>query len=358
MIFSVLFYNFILVITTLFSFLSSKFKNKYVKNILIFFSITVIVFVTSLRSLSVGTDNQVYFEEYEKIDPTNSLIDNIIFNFGNFEPGFIFFNHYFSKFHINYTGVLIFYSSLIWGLIYQTFRDQKNNFFIAVFLFYTNFLFFSFNGFRQAIASALIFYAVCLLLKGRSTWFFLVTIFAALFHFSAFLMLSLYFFLKINRFSISIWSRLFIFALIVPISYLYDFIFKIAYFFPFYGTYSGRDDFFISSNFTFGVFYQVLIGFLLLYYYKIVAIDRKKIFYFNVSLTANLLYNLFYSNPFINRLIIYFLFFQLYAFVYIFDYLIKNKKFDIIYLLLIIFIFVFCYRIFVNDSGVTPYTFK
>ena len=359
MLFTIIFYNLILFITTFFAYLYSKLNDKYISKLSLSISIGIIVFITSFRSLSVGTDSKIYFEEYNNIDPSNTVSENILKNFGNFEPAFVFINHYFSKFEINYITLLIFYSSFIWYLIYKTFKNQKENFYIAFFFLYTNFLFFTFNGLRQAIASAIMFYAVTVLLNGRTIKFVLLIIFASLFHFSAILLILLFFLKNYNlKFTTIKWSVFYALSLIIPIKYLYVIIFKIAGFFPFYSSYSGRDDFYITSNFTLGVLYQVLIGYLFIYFYKKVAIDKKSIFYFNLALIANLSYNLFYSNPFITRIFIYLMFFQSFAFVYIFQYLLENNNKGILLLLVVIFLLIFSYRIFVKDSGAAPYQFN
>lgn len=357
MLFTIFFYNFILVFTILLAFFSDKIKDSLINKILINLSFLVIILISALRSPSVGTDSLVYFNEFHRLDATNSLLENIIFNLGNFEPGFITLYHIFSKLNLSYTFLLFILYSFIWITIFKTFQKQRNYIFLVIFFFYTNFLFFTFNAFRQAIASVIIFYSFNLFCNKKYFKFILCVIFASTFHFSALLFLSLFLFDKIQINKIKYWYIYFFIALIVPMNLLFYFIAKISSLIPFYNTYLGRDDFYITSNFSLGVLYQVLLGYIILYYYNKVNLNYRDKLIFNLSLFGNLFYNLFYSNIFISRIVIYFLFFQLFAFIIIFKYLIERKRYNELFALTLIFWIVFIYRIFVNDSGVTPYTF-
>lgn len=358
MLFSLFFYNFILFVSSFLAYISSKIKDIIINKTLIYFSFILIILISALRSPSVGTDSLVYFNEYFKIDPTNSLITNIILNLGNFEPGFITINHIFIKFNQSYTTVLIFYYTIIWTLIYKSFKDCKKHIHLVIFFFITHFLFFTFNGFRQAIATAIILFSLNYFVQKKYIHFVLLIIISSLFHYSSLVMLLVFLLKKENKISNLKWSIFFILSIFFPINLLLILVVKITSLLPYYGTYLGRDDFYIKSGFSFGVLYQFILGFVLLFYSNKVIKTEKQRLFFKLSLFGNIFYNLFYSNFFINRIVIYFLFIQLVCFIYIFQYLIENKKYTQLTFLSIIFCLVFIYKILVNDSGVTPYLFN
>jgi hypothetical protein len=145
-------------------------------------------------------------------------------------------------------------------------------------------------------------------------------------------------------------------SVIVPGSLFYGIVFKIASIFPFYASYFEKilQE---SSGVSFGVLYQIILGFILLYYYIRMTPTKIELIVFNLSFIGAVLYNLFYGSPLLARFYIYFIFFQNYAFAFIVNYLVKlGRKLEVVGLMTM-FLLVFFYKIFVKESGCCPYTF-
>lgn len=350
-------YSIFLICTTLSLFISSISKFRYSQYFFLFFSFALILILSSIRGDTVGTDNPAYYEWFNSLDLNLNLFDLIILNITDFEPGFVVINYIIKYFDLGYMFALFFYSILIWFPIFNFYNYFKGNFYFVIFTLVTlGYLFFTFNGQRQAIAIGFIFLATKFLYEKKNLKFIFSIIFAACFHFSAVLLFSIYFILKIPKLPTLFWFFSILISLFFPLSYLFSFIGQIANLFPFYSSYLLLDNFTQSNNFSAGVFYQVILEFIIIFYYKNYAKSNFEIFIFHLFLVGAITYNLFYGNLFLSRLVVYLLYFQAFAFSIIFSKFLHSKKHIEALTLTILFLIMFFYKIQFNDSNCSPYT--
>lgn len=334
------------------------FLSKFRKSSIFFLilSFILIILISSLRAESVGTDNPAYSEWYNSIDLNLSLYELITLNIIDFEPGFVILNYVIKSLDFNYNLALVFYSILVWGPIFYFYKYFKNYFYFVIFTLITlGYLFFTFNGQRQAIAIGFIFLATKYLYEKKNIKFIISIIIATSFHFSAILFSTIYYIFKIPKLPTFFWIFLILFSLFFPLSYLFYSIGKVANLFPFYSSYLLLDNFTQSNNFSPGVFYQVILEFIILLYYRIYAKTNLEIFIFHLFLIGAISYNLFYGNLFLSRLVVYLLYFQAIVFAIIFSNFLKTKKYIEALFLTSIFLVMFYYKIQFSDSNCSPY---
>lgn len=347
-----------LFITIFLVWISKLLKNAILRKAAIFLSFFNIILISGLRGPTVGVDNYEYSEWFRLLNIENGLMEAISTNIIDYEPGFVLINYFIKTVNLNYNYALILYSILIWSPIFIFFKHLKD-FHFAIFSFLTlGFLFFAFNGQRQAIAQGFIFLGVYFLIDKKKYHFLLSIISATMFHFSAILLLSIFFINKISKLPVYIWFVGIIGSLIIPLSLLFGIIEKIAELFPYYGSYIENDNFKQANSISAGVLYQVLFELIVLYFYKNFAKTKLEILFFNLFFIGAIMYNMFYGNLFLNRIVVYFLFFQPFVISIILSKLNFQKKYlEILSILLALFA-LFVYKILYNDSGCSPYVFS
>lgn len=356
---SILIYGITLGLSVFFAYLGKfTFKEKsLIRNVFFFISIGIVIGVSGFRNLTVGTDNKGYAEWYYSIDTELSLSDNIISNL-DYEPGYIILNLILLNSNLGYTIAALLYATIIWFFIYKSHYRHKDIFYLTIFCLITGgFLFFTFNGIRQAIAVSIVFFASTFLVDKKYIKFILAILSASLFHLSAILLLPLLFINSLGKVKPYIWLVLLILSVLLPASFFYAATGKVASIIPSYVDYFLKLDSFNNTGYTIGSIYQIILGFVLLFYYSKVANTKMEVMVFNLSLIGAILYNLFFESAIIGRFYVYFLFFQNYAFAFLFYYLLKKKRIIEVSSLMVIFLLVFIYRIIVNESGCSPYYF-
>ena len=106
---------------------------------------------------------------------------NIIWN----EPLFFTINWIFKSLDFSYIFYLLFINILIWGFIYHSSKFITDRFYNIIFCSITlGFLFFSFNGIRQAIAISVIFISIKFLIENKISKTIIILLIASLFHYS------------------------------------------------------------------------------------------------------------------------------------------------------------------------------
>jgi hypothetical protein len=332
-------------------------SDRFVKFLFAASSILVIICIAGFRDMSVGIDNLFYARWFYDFDTEKGIVENITLNIVDYEPGYVLLNFLIIGMGLGFTVASIIYASIIWILILKSFKKYSEIFYLGIFFFITTgFLFFTFNGIRQAIAISIIFYSLQLCLDRKYMKFSIAILLASLFHFSAILMFSLLLIRKVKKIQTGVWLFFLVATAIIPGRLFYGVVFKIASIFPFYAGYFERiiED---SRGGSIGVLYQIALGFIVLYYYPSTANTTPKVMIFNLSLLGALLFNLFYGSPLLSRFYIYFLFFQNYAFAFVVHGLVRSgKKLEAV-TLASTFIIIFFYRISVSESGSTPYLF-
>ncbi len=356
MIFTFFIYFLVLFFSVISLIVYSYTKNKFLKNISILTSVCIIVLFSGIRASTVGIDNYEYSEWYKTLSIDNGIFESITSNIMDYEPGFVVINYFLKYFSLDYNYALIIYAVLIWIPIYQFIKFSKD-FYFAIFVFITlGFLFFTFNGQRQAIAIGFVFLGTRYLFEKRNFKFLLSIIVATMFHFSAILMLIILLINKLPKLSTMTWLSFIIFSLILPLSFLFGIIEKVAAIFPFYGSYIQNDNFTQTNRFSAGVLYQVLFEFLILFYYKSYAKTNYEIKIFQLFLFGAVAFNLFYGNLFLSRIVVYLLFFQPLVLAVILTKLKSSKKYAEVVGISFLLIIMFVYKILFSDSGCSPYT--
>lgn len=315
----------------------------------------MLVAISGLRASSVGVDNYEYSEWFASLSLDNSLVDSISLNIIDYEPGFVIINYILKVFDFGYNWALVLYALLIWVPIYL-FSKYFKNFYFVIFSFVSlGFLFFTFNGQRQAIAIGFIFLGTFFLLKHNYILFALSILIATMYHFSAILMGVIFFIFRMPRFSVKYWFFSILFSLFIPLSVLFGLIEKIASLFPFYGSYIQNDNFKQANIISGGVLYQVLLEFIILYYYKLYAKTSIELKFFNVFFVGAIGFNLFYGNLFLSRIVVYLLFFQPFVLAIILSKLKSTSKYLEVLSILSLLFLMFIYKILFSDSGCSPY---
>ncbi len=355
MIFTFFIYFFVLFLSVISLVVYRYSNNKLHKNISIISSLFIIVLFSSIRASTVGIDNYEYSEWYKTFSIDNGIFDAITSNIMDYEPGFVVINYFLKYFSLEYSYALIIYALLIWIPIYRLIKFSKD-FYFAIFVFITlGFLFFTFNGQRQAIAIGFVFLATRYLFEQKNIKFLLSILVATMFHFSAILMLIILIINKLPKFSTKTWLIFIIASLIVPLAFLFGIIEKVAALFPFYGSYIQNDNFTQANSFSAGVLYQILFEFIILFYYKTYAKTNYEIKIFQLFLFGAIAYNLFYGNLFLSRIVVYLLFFQPLVLAVILSKLKSSKKYAEVVGISFLLIIMFVYKILFSDSGCSPY---
>jgi len=159
-------------------------------SLFIFIALCSLVTVAGLR-YKVGTDYPTY---YGLISYFYQLSVDQIINSNNIsDKGFVLITWLIGRFTDEAQVAFFIYALLIIFLVILTIKDFGKPFELAMALYITGFAYYSsFNGMRQWIASAFIFWAIRYLLKGNWKKYFLVVILSSTLHLSALLMIVAY----------------------------------------------------------------------------------------------------------------------------------------------------------------------
>lgn len=166
------------------------FGNENTKMPKIFLMITGIQLfaISGLRGSSVGTDTFSYLQIYNNF----LLFDTI--NYTRLEPGYKFLMVIASFISENPQLILIFTTFIIIFFIFIGIYHTSSSIWLSVFLFIALYYFYnSFNGIRQYIAIAFVFYGYQFLLKKQFKKYLICILIAVSFHTTALITLPLYF---------------------------------------------------------------------------------------------------------------------------------------------------------------------
>ena len=363
MAFTVIIYSFVLFLSTGLSFFQRNLKSlKDHRNSYKLIALVPIILISSLKGNLVGADSFNYFKLYSELIVSDfaSFFDYLFINLLYVEPLYYSLQWILKYLNADYRVFLIFIYSLIWGSIYYASKNHIKYFYHILFFSLTmGYMFFSFNGVRQSVGLAIVFLAVNYLIDSNNKNFFLTIFIASLFHYSAILLIPIIWLISKINIEKEYWIIIIAIAFLLPANIFY---LPIQYVFSYLPRYSNYIDQVIQydygiSTITFGVFLNYIVLLLPLLYFKVSKINSYNRLIFNISFTGAVLYVIFSGNMMFNRFIVYFTFFQIFQYSLIFDYLAKkNKKLDKLIISTFFFIY-FLIKIFVNDSGVSPYNF-
>jgi transmembrane protein EpsG len=365
-----LIYTIVLFLSMYFAYLSGKniklILFSYNRNKLDWFYVLSLLFIVTLaglRSDQVGTDSENYKSFFLTFSDVNENIFSI-FNmyFSIDEPGFLFVNFISSKLSGHYTVPFLFLSLITWVFVFKTINTEKQILFLLIyFAFVTGFFSFTINGLRQAVAASIFFYSFQFITKQKFTKYVLYILLAASFHYSALLLIPIYFIIHRITNNPILW-----FILVIGSSTIINLdISFIKLFLPYipggYSTYinileSQAKNY--NTVFSVGFLFQLLIGLFSIYYFsRLNHLYPKYNNIFKASFIYTIMILLFYSNPVLLRFAAYFHLFQIYVLSIITKGFIQRNNQLAFSLLFLTFTALFYYRLYINESNMNPYLF-
>lgn len=171
---TVIFYNFILLSSTFFVWLSEKGRTKIDRNVLIFIAF-MIVFIPSAIRYGVGANYFSYLHIYEK----SWRLD--IYKF--IEPGFYYVNYFLKSLDAHFQWSFAAFSFLFSYAVFKSY-PRKQSWLIHL-TFFAIFYLLSFFYVRTAVAVGFSMWALYTFIQGRTYLFLILIAIASLFHLSA-----------------------------------------------------------------------------------------------------------------------------------------------------------------------------
>lgn len=328
--------------------------------IFFFPSFILLTAITAFRGDFVGTDTMNYKEFFYSI---TSLIPNFSILLNNIlviEPGYTAINLLLYNLDLSYTWVFFLASAITWYYLYKFFWNDKPILFLAIFFaITTGFMFFTFNGVRQAIAVSIVGASIIHITYKRPQYFILHILLAGTFHYSALLLLPLYYVTPRMKFRIEYWYILIFGAYFISGIGLIEYLLPVLKLLPGgYSYYALSLKSATSNPLSLGSLYQLGMFILIIMHSKII-INGNKFNYqiLQLTLLGALLYCLFWQYPVVHRFNMYFYYLQIYIFSLIAQYYIYRKNIIMVFSIFSIFSSVFIYKIYVNDSGCNPFHF-
>lgn len=173
---TIIFYLFILISSTFFVYISDKGKGLLERRVFLTIAF-LLVFIPSAIRYDIGTDFLNYINIYENIDIYTYL-----------EPGFYLLNWTLNYLNVDSQWVFVL-TSLIFTIAFFVAYPPKSGAWILHFAMMTLLWFISFNTIRQALSTAICFYAIFYFFDKKYVPFFLFTLLATTFHTSAIIIL-------------------------------------------------------------------------------------------------------------------------------------------------------------------------
>ncbi|CAK8054089.1 EpsG family protein [Eupransor demetentiae] len=213
-------------LATLGLFFTGIFGNKSLNNFFIFGIFAALVIVSGTRYHLGGYDyeNYLYFfqqtPDLANLDVWGQIQQNGLF--GN-DTGFLILNAVIKSLGFNFYGFTLIVAAFFWLSIYFTVKPYLTNMgLLAVLVFYKYFLDVSFIYMRQSIAVAIFLWALQALLKKRWCLYFPIVIFAAMVHFSAVILIPVYFInhVRLTRKGVLIFTIIFALSYVVTLAHI------------------------------------------------------------------------------------------------------------------------------------------
>ena len=361
MIFTYTIYLGTLLLSVLFT---SNVKVRYspLKNgLIILIGLLPIIVISGLR-MDVGTDDyfyRFYYEEY--FIPSSSLSSSIYTHFTIYEPLFTIITQLCKTTGLNYTHVKILYALITWLPIALSIKEEKKYPYIIIFIAITSgFMFMTFNGVRQMMAWSYILLSVRYIDDSKFGIFpflFFIAV-ATMLHYTSLIALPVFLFLSKYRVTQRQWLFIYTLSLFTPFR-LFDTLMAIfSTHVPGYTSYYVNRALFEINSFSLGVVYQISIGYLAIYFYKYIPKNNNRIYYyFSATIIGHIIYALFWNSYVLLRVAVIFINFQMFSISLIILYLYRNRRKEDATAIIILFLLTYIYRIYTNDSGVSPYEF-
>lgn len=314
-----------------------KHNSKYL--FLIFLILTLFI---SLRSINVGVDADSYKKIYYDITKYNFLD---VMHYDRYEIGYKYLCKIFSLIWNNYQFFLSFISIFQMLAVYFFIKNNSKNYAISSFIFITfqTYVFF-FGILRQAMALAILLFAIRYLKENKAVQFIFLVILASLFHKTAAIFLLAYplKYIKINKKTIILFTVLVFFILLFGkeiITFITNFVYK-----PSNLTYNGGEGY----KLLFLMYCICVVGYI--FKSKLEVQDKNNILFLQVLMIGTLVQCLSPTFRNVGRLVIYFFPFIDVLLANVYE-LIDNKKIRVFLLFVMIFSLTIFY--YIKTSGLT-----
>ncbi|MGR3187888.1 biofilm exopolysaccharide biosynthesis protein EpsG [Bacillus subtilis] len=325
--------------------------------LLIWIPLASLVLVSGLR-YRVGTDFQTYTLLYELAGDYQNVWQ--IFGFGTAktatDPGFTallwLMNFITEDPQIMYFTVAV----VTYSFIMKTLADYGRPFELSVFLFLGTFHYYaSFNGIRQYMVAAALFWAIRYIISGNWKRYFLIVLVSSLFHSSALIMIPVYFIVRRKAWSPAIFG---LSALFLGMTFLYQKFISVFVVVLENSSYSHYEKWLMTNTNGMNVIKiaVLVLPLFLAFCYK----ERLRSLWPQIDIVVNLcllgfLFGLLATKDVIfARFNIYFGLYQMILvpyFVRIFD----EKSNALIYIAIVVCYFLYSYLLLPVDSSVLPY---
>lgn len=345
MIISILIYIFFSFSSVMFALISERIKA--LRNLGIVISLLFIVVLCGLR-YNVGTDYESYVSIFDKI-----TIDGFVI----IEPGYYLLNELFKNISNGQVYVFFICTLITYVILYLTLL-RENILFLGLFFSFTfGFVFLSNNIIRQALVIPLFFYSIKYIYEKRIINYWLCIIVCSLFHYSAILLIPLFWIYKLN-FKKYYWLLILSICYLVSFTQIFKiFIIKITSFLPKYSGYlisGAEDNSAIKSGTTMFIVY--LLNVFIIYNYKYIFSNEKLKIYYNLYLLGVSISFLTMNISFIFRFSYYLT--SLIVFVlplFIKSIKIRDQKLLFSIVILVISLIFWSKALWFNDHGCLPY---
>ena len=181
-----------------------KIKDRVVENFILVIISFVLILISGFRGEGLDWDYVTYKEIFLSLDKNSTYF---------VEPGFVFIT-YFVRFFAN-SVVLLFLIFAILGITIKTYSITKltDYIFLSLLLYFSSiYILHDLTQIRAGVASGLMLFSLIPLQNKNKYQFFGIVFCAILFHFSAFVLLPIYF-LKSDKINKKVW------ILVIPMSY-------------------------------------------------------------------------------------------------------------------------------------------
>lgn len=212
--YSLIFYIVIQILALIFLYIGIKNNKSSAKKFFIIISALILIFVIGLRSLSTGTDTEVYANAFFRyVSNTITTSDKNWLSAGYFFLFFIIKNFFGSS----YVFFNLIVGTITITLLYKAILQNSKKPVLSLFLFFSTCLFLQcMNQSRQMLAIVLVLYSFKFVQEGNFKKYFLTILIAGLVHNSAFIMLPFYFLkdIKVNFKTIILYILILVFLLV------------------------------------------------------------------------------------------------------------------------------------------------
>lgn len=256
----------------------------------------------------VGNDYGGYVEGFYLIQKYES-------NVTLWEPAYYYLNYMFSDLDTGYWSVIFVSSFISCFFLFITLCREKILKWGLFFTFTLGLLIFMNNGIRQGIAITIFMYSTRYILEGKFIKYICVILLAACFHYSAFILIFVYF-LRNMRLSSWIWLTILVVTFILQYTGVFRMLLaQLTVHIPYYGTgYGMKEDTFVSDEtLGLGVLYKFLIALVVAIFYK--QLDSP--FYATLFLVGAVLNNMFFGMLLFERISNYLIFTNVIVFAHL-----------------------------------------